>query len=140
MHYPESHYRWEWQLASSPEELWPLVSDTDRFNHATGVPPVEDRAAAGAALHNARRRLHTVRLGVPLDWEEEPFEWIRPLSFGVVRNYTRGPLAQMRVLAELTPRPAGGAPGLVIEAFQASLKGIEGYYDVWRVRRPDAKT
>ena len=41
MPYPEIHYRWEYHLSSSPELLWPLVSDTDRFNHVTGVPPVE---------------------------------------------------------------------------------------------------
>ena len=34
---------------------------------------------------------------------------------------------------------AHGEPGLVIEGFQTSLKGIEGHYDVWRVRRPNAK-
>jgi hypothetical protein len=33
-----------------------------------------------------------------------------------------------------------GEPGLVIERFQTSLKGIEGHFDVWRVRRPNAKS
>jgi hypothetical protein len=28
------HYRWEWQLRSTPEQLWPYVSDTQRFNRA----------------------------------------------------------------------------------------------------------
>ena len=108
MSYREQHYRWEWELAASPEALWPLVSDTDRFNRATGVPPFEDRARAAGDLHNARRRLSLVRFGVPLEWDEEPFEWIRPRSFGVVRRYRRGPLAEMRILAELNPQPNGG--------------------------------
>ncbi len=98
------HYRWEWALRSSPEALWPLVADTNRFNRDTGLPPVEE----GGMGPNARRRLRFRKLGVMVEWEEEPFEWVRPHHFGVVRRYTRGPVAQMRVLAELEPRPGGG--------------------------------
>jgi adenylate cyclase len=110
-----------------PEALWPLVSDTDRFNRATGVPPVEDRARADWTPHNARRRLRLVRFGVPLEWEEEPFEWIRPRSFGVVRRYIRGPMAEMRVLAELNSWPDGGTQ-LVYQvwAHARSLLGFAG--------------
>ncbi len=35
------HYLWTWQLASAPDTLWPLVSDTDRFNRDCHYPPVE---------------------------------------------------------------------------------------------------
>ncbi|MBI2503372.1 MAG: hypothetical protein HYW07_09115, partial [Candidatus Latescibacteria bacterium] len=100
----EFHYRWEWELRSSPEELWPLATDTNRFNRDTGLPPVEER---GMGL-NARRRLRFRKLGVVVEWEEEPFEWVRPHRFGVVRRYSKGPVAQMRVLAELETRPEGG--------------------------------
>jgi hypothetical protein len=43
-----------------------------------------------------------------VEWEEEPFEWVRPSRFGVVRHYRTGPLAGMRVLAELRDRAEGG--------------------------------
>jgi class 3 adenylate cyclase len=104
----EFHYHWEWQLRSSPEALWPLVSDTNRFNRDTGVPNVEQRLPPRERLANARRRLRLFRFGVSVEWEEEPFEWVYPYRFGVMRRYTRGPLAEMRVLAELTPQPGGG--------------------------------
>src|SRR6185503_10924926 len=95
-------------LQSSPEELWPLVANTNRFNRDTGVPPVEP-AGDGAPTVNARRRLRLHVLGlIPVEWEEQPFEWIRPFRFGVVRRYRTGPMAEMRVLAELTPRTGGG--------------------------------
>jgi len=100
----EFHYRWEWVLRSSPEALWPLVADTNRFNRDTGLPPVQ-KCSAGA---NARRCLRFNKLGLVVEWEEEPFEWVRPHRFGVVRRYKQGPVAQMRVLAELEPRPEGG--------------------------------
>jgi hypothetical protein len=97
-------YRFEVDLTSSPERLWPLVSDTNRFNRDAGVPALTDRGRG----RNARRRLRLTRLGVPVEWEEEPFEWVSPDHFSVMRRYVRGPLEWMRVSATLAPRDAGG--------------------------------
>jgi class 3 adenylate cyclase len=108
MPYREFHYRWEWELQSSPEELWPLVADTNRFNRDTGVPSVENQTTNGTRLTNSRRRLRLFKLGMAVEWEEQPFEWIRPYRFGVVRRYTKGPVAELRVKAELTPKAEGG--------------------------------
>ncbi|HKC64522.1 MAG TPA: hypothetical protein VKB86_12855, partial [Pyrinomonadaceae bacterium] len=99
----EFHYRWEYDLESSPEELWPLVADTNRFNRDAGVPAVEVRGSKGNA-----RRLRLFKLGIAVEWEEQPFEWIRPYRFGVVRRYTKGPVREMRVQAELKAQPEGG--------------------------------
>src|SRR5215831_12543210 len=96
----EFHYRWEFDLESSPEQLWPLVSDTNRFNRDTGVPAVEMMADQDG-LQNARRRLHLSVLGIPVEWEEQPFEWVRPHRFGVVRRYSKGPIRELRVRVEL---------------------------------------
>jgi len=119
MRYPEFHYRWEWQLSSSAEALWPYVSDTDRFNRATGVPALHSSAAKDRPLVNARRHLRLTRLGVSIEWEEEPFEWVRPQRFGVNRHYVSGPVAEMRVLGELFPRTAseGGGTTLVYQVW-----------------------
>jgi class 3 adenylate cyclase len=103
MPYREFHYRWEFDLESSPERLWPLVADTNRFNRDTGVPEVEG-VSAKKRLGNARRRLRLFFLGMAVEWEEQPFEWTRPQRFGVVRRYTKGPITELRVLAELLPR------------------------------------
>ena len=65
----EFHYRWEWDLESSPRALWPLVADTNRFNRDAGVPPVEH--VAKEALHNVRRQLRLFKLGVAVEWEED---------------------------------------------------------------------
>jgi class 3 adenylate cyclase len=98
----EFHYRWEFDLQSSPEQLWPLVSDTNRFNRDTAVPSVEmvNPQAGG----NARRRLRLTAFGIPVEWEEQPFEWVRPLRFGVVRSYSKGPMSELRVRVELIPK------------------------------------
>ena len=104
----EFHYRWEFDLESSPEQLWPLVADTNRFNRDTGVPEVEAVSAKGTRLGNARRRMRLFFLGMAVEWEEQPFEWTRPQRFGVVRRYTKGPVAELRVVAELNPRNPRG--------------------------------
>ena len=106
--YKEFHYRWEWQLQSGPELLWPLVADTNRFNKDTGLPPLDREGDKEEPLRNARRRLRFFKLGFKVEWEEEPFEWVEPYRFGVIRHYRSGPVKQMRVLARLPRQPAGG--------------------------------
>lgn len=68
------------------------------------MPPVEVLGTEA----NARRRLRLRRLGVPIEWEEEPFEWLRPERFGVVRRFARGPILEVRVQARLEQRADGG--------------------------------
>ena len=88
----EFHYTWTWDLESSPEELWPLVSDTNRFNRDTGLPPME--------LLGISNGVKLVRFRFPLirvEWEEEPFEWTYPYRFGILRRYKKGPFAEVRV-------------------------------------------
>nr|MBA3766770.1 hypothetical protein [Acidobacteriota bacterium] len=64
----EFHYRWEYDLESSPEDLWPLVADTNRFNRDTGVPAVEvDKQPASNG-----RRLRLFLMGLAVEWVEQP--------------------------------------------------------------------
>jgi class 3 adenylate cyclase len=107
MRFREYHYRWEHDFKSSPEQLWPLVADTNRFNRDTGLPQLEFEKSK-KRLRNARRRVRLSIHGMPVEWEEQPFEWVRPERFGLERIYSRGPLARMRVLVELSRKPDGG--------------------------------
>ena len=104
----EFHYRWQYDLRGSPQALWPLVSDTNRFNRDAGLPDVSAQAGSEIKGGVARRRLRLTKLGVGVEWEEEPFEWVRPYRFGVVRRYRSGPVSEMRVEAELFEREGGG--------------------------------
>jgi adenylate cyclase len=106
--YREFYYRWQYDLKASPEELWPFVADTNRFNRDTGVPAVHAVEGKQQRLRNARRRLRFSMFGLPVEWEEQPFEWVRPSRFGVTRTYSKGPIAELRVIAELSPLPDGG--------------------------------
>lgn len=107
MSYREFHYRWEYDLKSNPEQLWPFVADTNRFNRDTGVPSLDSTLESRQATRG-RRRLRLFVFGLPIEWEEEPFEWVRPSRFGIVRRYFKGPIAKLRVLVELTALESGG--------------------------------
>ena len=99
----EFYFDWHWDLESSPEAIWPLASDTNRFNRDTGQPEIE-------MLENVKGTKH-LRMKLPIlrvEWEEEPFEWTYPYSFGILRIYSQGPIAEMRVQVNFDPRSEGG--------------------------------
>jgi len=125
----EFHYQWEFDLESSPEQLWPLVADTNRFNRDTGVPAIENVSNPGAGPRNARRRLRLSAFGIPVEWEEQPFEWVRPARFGVVRRYSKGPIEELRVLAELIPTEKRHDAS--VERAAAQSTGTKLTYQVW---------
>jgi len=125
----EFHYHWEFDLESSPEQLWPLVADTNRFNRDTGVPAIENVSNPGAGPRNARRRLRLSAFGIPVEWEEQPFEWVRPARFGVVRRYSKGPIEELRVLAELIPTEK--RRGASAEGADEQSTGTRLTYQVW---------
>jgi len=99
----EFYFDWHWDLHSPPEAIWPLASDTNRFNRDTGQPEIE-------MLDNVKGTKH-LRMKLPIiqvEWEEEPFEWTYPYSFGVLRTYSKGPINEMRVQVNFDPRVEGG--------------------------------
>jgi class 3 adenylate cyclase len=123
----EFHYCWQFDLRSSPEQIWPLIADTNRFNRDTHVPSVET-LGSGQNLKNHRRRLRLSSFGIPIEWEEQPFEWVRPKVFGVVRRYSRGPMTELRVRAELTP-----IENVEDEAESSERPRTKLVYEVWAV-------
>ncbi len=132
MPYREFHYRWEYDLKASPENLWPFVSDTNRFNRDTNVPALEIQTGR-QRLRNARRRAALSIFGMPLQWEEQPFEWVRPTRFGVSRAYSKGPIDELRALAVLQAKPDGGTR-FVYEVW-ARPKSVLGFVVIpWQIR------
>lgn len=106
----EQVFRWTFELRAPPAALWPLVSNTDRFNRDCGypsvqlVPPPPDRAG----LVTNVRRLRASVAGLVVEWEEQAFEWLEPVRYSVVRDYFSGPVARMVMSCDLAPRADGG--------------------------------
>jgi class 3 adenylate cyclase len=106
----EKHYRWVWDFKAAPASLWPLVSNTDRFNRDCGFPPFHVRplAPGEGAPEPGVRRLRSTYLGIVGEWEEREFEWVQPVRFAVDRTFSKGPLLEMRQSCELAASAAGG--------------------------------
>jgi eukaryotic-like serine/threonine-protein kinase len=100
-------FEFQWELESSPRQLWPLVTNTDRLDRAIGFAPVTYKTryepGRGARTIAEGRKAGMVEVG-----EEHPYEWIEPRRMGVLREYTQGPFRWMVSVVELLPRPRGG--------------------------------
>lgn len=135
---------WEWDLESDPEQLWPMVSNTDRINAAVGLPAVE--YTTDRDEHGAVRKHGMFRLGfAALKWQEHPFEWVEGRRLGVLREFEKGPFEWFLSIVELTPRAAGGTQlkhtvriatrnllGRVLAWFEVKVKGSRGLDRVYR--------
>jgi class 3 adenylate cyclase len=99
------HYEWRWQASASPEQLWPLLANTDRTNSEGGLPALHMVAAGEAQSGVVRTGFSS--LGVAVEWEEGPSEWVYPRWYTIRRKYTRGPFAQWLCRVELRPGDAG---------------------------------
>ena len=99
----EFYFDWHWELRSSPQAIWPFAADTNRFNRDTGQPEIEMLGNIKGVKH-LRMKLPVIRV----EWEEEPFEWTYPYSFGVLRTYSKGPINEMRVQVNFDPNAEGG--------------------------------
>lgn len=97
---------YEWNLSSTPSQLWPLVSHTERINEAIGLPAVTftSRRENGVLRRFGRFRL----AGIPIEWEEHPFEWVEGSRFGVLREFSRGPFTWLSSIVTLSEVPRGG--------------------------------
>lgn len=107
--HPEQIFNWSWDLKSPPEALWPLVSNTDRFNRDVGYPDVKlIPTPPGAKKVTNTRRLFARVMGVAVEWDEYAFEWVAPHRFGVERRFYSGPVKKIIMQSELIPRADGG--------------------------------
>ena len=97
----------EWKLVSSPASIWPYVSNTDRFNKAAGLNPVNYEMVTepdGRIRKFAQFKL----AGMTIRWEEHPFEWVEGLRFSILREFSTGPFVWFVSDVELVPRSDGG--------------------------------
>lgn len=114
---------WTWHFDLPPEELWPVLADTNRFNEAMGLPPYaleETPLPNGTVLRRGKGRA----AGFTLEWEEKPYEWIEGHYFRQSREFTKGPFRRFGPVLDLTPDGAGGSNvGYALEWEPLTLTG-----------------
>lgn len=112
---------------AAPEALWPLVSDTQRLNEASGMAEIHARPnpEGGPA-----RFLVTSKFGpMSVEWAELPFEWEAPRRLSVRRQVVKGPVEEIRFSLEVHPRPGG----CQVDAEVALLPGLRRNVPLARV-------
>lgn len=86
---------------------WAVLADTNALNHAAGLDRMRLRPHEGAS---AARLLGRTRYGgVPATFEELPFTWTYPSSFGVERRMTGGLMQRVATRITLSPEGEGHA-------------------------------
>lgn len=116
-------YQFQWHLRSSADALWPYISNTDRVNHAIGLPAVKYRTFQDPKL--GTRRMATVRaMGMTMEWEEHPYEWVEGRRLSVLRQFPKGPFHWFTNCVELHPQSDGGT--LVVQTLQMVPRNFMG--------------
>ena len=97
----------EWDLVSSPQALWPLISDTARMNQALGLPPYDISETFDE--NSIRRRYgQMIEDEQRVRWEEPPFEWVENGWWRWRRFYDEGPLRETGGILMLMPGKNNG--------------------------------
>ncbi|MGB9303131.1 MAG: adenylate/guanylate cyclase domain-containing protein [Mycobacterium sp.] len=99
---------WTWTFDLPPDQLWPVLADTGRFNEAMGLPPYtleETPQPNGTVLRRGREKA----AGFLLEWEEKPYEWISGRYFRQAREFTKGPFRRFGPVFHIEPDGKGGS-------------------------------
>ncbi|WP_437756354.1 DUF5939 domain-containing protein [Sorangium sp. So ce1389] len=99
---PPMEWRFSFDLQASPEELWPILIDTDRLDRAMGLPLI-DYSERDGVLRGA-----SSALGYSFQWTEPPWAWVAEREMRALRVYDNGVATHLSIAFSLTPRSAGG--------------------------------
>ncbi|MBX3228071.1 MAG: adenylate/guanylate cyclase domain-containing protein [Labilithrix sp.] len=95
-------------LSSSPGDVWPFITDTDRTNRLVIGSANVYRPIEKGTKSSARFLVEAKAAGMTMTYEEAPFEWTLNKSFSVYRKMRSGPLESYTYGITLDPAPDGG--------------------------------
>lgn len=87
-------------LAHPPEAVWPFVSNTDMVNAQMHLPTVQVRSRP-TGKGGSELSVESQELGLPIRYEELPYEWQSPTWLSVERIFSHGPVSYLRFEARL---------------------------------------
>ena len=94
-------------LTSSPGQLWPYISNTDRVNHALGLPSVSYTTRTDP-VRGVERFAESKIAGQKIVWQEHPYEWIEGRHLSVLREFSTGPFLWFMNIIEMQSISGGG--------------------------------
>lgn len=115
-------HQWIWNFDRPPQDIWPLLSDTARFNEAAGLPKqdiTETPQDDGSILFTAVAKQGPITLA----WREQPVNWVTEKWFEHCRYFTKGPLKSLCANLEIAPDGTGSRVTYTVEVETANLLG-----------------
>ncbi len=94
---------WAFDLDAAPSELWPWLIDTSSFNKRIEVPEMKFKEIGGRLFGTSKNA------GIPMEWEEVPWEWEYCKQLNNARIYSKGFAYYVRVRYLLFPRGESGS-------------------------------
>jgi class 3 adenylate cyclase len=113
---------WTWHFDSPLEVMWPLLSDTARFNEAAELPQhviTETPREDGSVEYLAEARIGPFRLR----WEEQPVNWVDRQWFEHCRVFRNGPLDFLCATLRLFPEDNGCRCEYTVDVAPRNLLG-----------------
>ncbi len=102
----DHNFQWNFELKASPQQLWPFLSDTNKFLKKAGQFSIRkqtfSRETPGSFLELTTRNLSGNQA-----WIEEPYYWEKPFRFGTKREYRSSILKRLKFSADLIPIDSG---------------------------------
>ena len=115
-------YSYTRNIDASPENLWPFVAETDRFNRAIGLPSpdfsIEGEKGNKKVFATANFKGQQIR------WREHPFQWLLNRRLSVLREFESGPFAW--VTSTILLEPMVGNRTRLMHEFQVEPRGWLG--------------
>ncbi|CAK0759863.1 hypothetical protein CCP2SC5_260007 [Azospirillaceae bacterium] len=105
---------WIWRFPQPPQTIWSILANTNHFNEIIGVP--KHQISISHHPNGATQRFaHASLRGVPLEWEESPYEWIVGQNFRQERRFQKGPLRRLSITVDLSPDDEGSKAVYTLE-------------------------
>ena len=98
---------WVWNFDRPVAEIWPVMSDTARFNEAAKLPKhqIEELLQSdGSVRYLANGRFGPVRL----EWVEKPVNWVHEQWFEHCRLFRKGRDISMMSMPVVIIKPLNG--------------------------------
>ncbi|HET9624047.1 MAG TPA: DUF5939 domain-containing protein [Kofleriaceae bacterium] len=92
---------WVFDVAGTPEALWPHIADTSRMNRALGTAEMKFEERDGKRWGSAKNG------GVRHEWIEVPWNWVTNQWLTCLRIYERGFMKVMFAIHRLEPIATG---------------------------------
>lgn len=102
----EHSFTWTFALKATPTQLWPFISDTNKFFKKAGQFSVR-KESFSRDKNKGFLEITSNKISANQAWVEQPYAWEKPYRFGSARNYRASLLKSIKFDVNLIPDGSG---------------------------------